>query len=252
MTFKDFLFKRFSANLKKNFRYLLVIIIIDLIPLYAVLFKGWDAIDAVYLYFIETLILTWFAILKMWRAKHSIAWLGKMSRKEGQSKRSFLQQFSKVTAPTTGVVRKSFKFVFILAFMLFSIPVAILELAAMNLISGMAYFGNHLSGESILGFDLFWWVLLLMFLEHFIYYRRHYIKKQEYNNTGVLNEGLNITIRIIIQQLVMIFGMLIAMSSTISTFVAIGLIFSKLFMDVLSFLYNRYWGGETDKEFNNA
>ncbi|MEO0585752.1 MAG: hypothetical protein AAF135_26305, partial [Bacteroidota bacterium] len=40
-------------------------------------------------------------------------------------------------------------------------------------------------------FNLFWWILLLMFLEHFIYYRWHYVNKQEYNNTGVLNEGLN-------------------------------------------------------------
>ena len=81
MTFSDFLFKRFNANIKKNFRSILVIVLIDLIPLYAVLFKGWDAVDAVYLYFIETLLLAWFAILKMWRANHNIAWLGKLSQK---------------------------------------------------------------------------------------------------------------------------------------------------------------------------
>ncbi|MEO1588410.1 MAG: DUF6498-containing protein [Bacteroidota bacterium] len=85
-----------------------------------------------------------------------------------------------------------------------------------------------------------------------MYYRWHYVNKQEYNNTGVLNEGLNITIRIVVQQLVMIFGLLIAVSSTVSNFVAICLILSKLFMDVYSFLYNRYWGGETEKEFGSA
>lgn len=251
MTFNDFLFKRFNANLKKNFRFILLIIIIDLIPLYAVLFKGWDAVDAVYLYFIETLLLAWFAVLKMWRAKHNIVWLGKMSRKVGKSKKTFLQRLSKITSPAAGVVRKSFKFVFILAFLILSIPISLLELTVMNLISGLAYFGNHLSGETILGFDIFWWILLLMFLEHFIYYRRHYVNKAEYNNTGVLNEGLNITIRIVVQQLVMIFGLLIAVSSAVSTFIAVCLILSKLFMDIFSFLFNRYWGGETDKEFGD-
>ncbi|MEO1418641.1 MAG: DUF6498-containing protein [Bacteroidota bacterium] len=252
MTFNDFLFKRFNANLKKNFRFLLVIVIIDLIPLYAVIFKGWDAVDAVYLYFIETLLLAWFAILKMRRAKHNVVWLKSLDFKMGTSQGGFLQRMGKMVNPAAGVVRKSFKFIFILVFLVVSIPVALLELTVMNLISGLAYFGSHLSGETILGFNLFWWILLLMFLEHFIYYRWHYVNKQEYNNTGVLNEGLNITIRIVVQQLVMIFGLLIAVSSTVSNFIAICLILSKLFMDVYSFLYNRYWGGETEKEFSNT
>ncbi len=250
MTFNDFLFKRFNANLKKNFRYLLVIVIIDLIPLYAVLYKGWDAVDAVYLYFIETLLLAWFAILKMWRAKHNLVWLGQMSRMVGTSKKAILQRMSKLATPAAGFVRKSFKFVFILTFLVLCIPVAVLELTVMNLISGMAYFGSHLSGETILGFNLFWWVLLLMFLEHLFYYRRHYVNQEEYNNTGVINEGLNITIRVLVQQLVMIFGLLIAVSSALSNFIAVCLILWKLFMDVFSFLFNRYWGGETDKEFS--
>ena len=94
MTFNDFLFKRFNANLKKNFRFLLVIIIIDLIPLYAVIFKGWDAVDAVYLYFIETLLLAWFAILKMWRSKHNVVWLKKLFLCMGKSKVGFLERLS--------------------------------------------------------------------------------------------------------------------------------------------------------------
>ncbi|MCI4671815.1 MAG: DUF6498-containing protein [Bacteroidia bacterium] len=251
MTFNDFLFKRFNANLKKNFRYLLVIIIIDLIPLYAVLYKGWDAVDAVYLYFIETLLLAWFAILKMLRAKHNIVWLGDMSQKAGNSRITFLQRLSNFISPASGVVRKSFKFVFILVFLIISIPIAIFELTVMNLIAGLAYFGNHLSGEAILGLKLFWWVLLLMFAEHLFYYRRHYVNKKEYNHTGVINEGLNITIRIVVQQFVMIFGLLIAASSKVSTFVALGLIIYKLLVDIISFLYNRYWGEETDKEFGS-
>ena len=248
MTFSDFLLKRFNANLKKNYPYILIILIIDLLPLYAVLFKGWDAVDAVYLYFIETLLLAWFAILKMWRAKHNIAWLGKMSKAGRNQKRGIFRWLGKIS----GIFRKGFKFVFILAFIVLSIPVALLELTLMNLISGISYFGNHLEGEYVMGFSLFWWILLLMFAEHYYYYRKKYVGQKEYENTGVLNEGLNITIRIVIQQLVMIFGLLLAVSSTVSTFVAVCLILYKLFMDIFSYLYNRYWGGETDKEFGEG
>ena len=111
MTFTDFLFKRFNANLKKNFSSIILIIIIDLIPLYAVLFKGWSAVDAVYLYFIETLLLAWFAVLKMWRAKHNWAWLGKVSKSEQIQKFGFVQKASKIKIPGSGILHKSFKFV---------------------------------------------------------------------------------------------------------------------------------------------
>ncbi|MEO0468250.1 MAG: DUF6498-containing protein [Bacteroidota bacterium] len=246
MTFSDFLLKRVNANIKKNFRSLLVILVIDLIPLFAVLYKGWSVVDAVYLYFMETLLLAGFAMLKMRRARYNLA-LQKVSKAVGAEKLGLYQQAKQVKIPGSNLLRRGFKFVFILTFLLISIPVALVELGLLNAISGIQYFKTHLSGDLILGLDIFWWILILMFAEHFYYYRRRFVKNEEYKNTGVLNEGLNITIRIVIQQVVMIFGLLLAMSTTASEFVAIVLILFKLFTDLVSYLYNRYWGGLANK-----
>lgn len=248
MTFTDFLFKRFNANLKKNYPSLLVILIIDLIPLYAVLFKGWSVVDAVYLYFIETLLLAGFAMMKMRKARYNLAMLVVRKTVNKQSKRrQWMQKLGGLKIPGSRIVRRSFKFVFILVFLIVSVPIALLELGLLNAISGIRYFSTHLSGDHVLGLDIFWWVILLLFAEHLFYYRRHYIRNKEFENTGVLNEGLNITIRIVVQQMVMIFGLLLAMSTTASNFVAVCLILFKLFTDVSSYLYNRYWGGMSNK-----
>ena len=72
------------SHIKRSYRMLLIILIIDLIPLYGVLYLGWGTMDAVYLYFFETLILCVITYMKMRKAERIVAfakWQKRLAKK---------------------------------------------------------------------------------------------------------------------------------------------------------------------------
>ncbi len=252
MSLKGYFLRHFYTYLKKSYPFLTVIVIIDLLPLAAVFWLGWSAMDAIYLYFLETLILFGIALAKMWRADYILALLNEQTRKLvqkadlSQSKWNVLR---KVKLPSMSWATKGIRGLLYLIFLILNIPFLLIQMLVISLISGNGFsiygFLDHNVGRIDIGFihlSLLHFILFLLFLEHVYSYSSNYIKKGEYKNTGLINEGFNFSLRIVLQQVILIglLAMIVSLDAGKSTIIF--LILFKTFLDVISFVFNRIWG----------
>lgn len=255
MNLKAYLLKHSYSYLKQSFPFITIIVIVDLLPLIAVTYWGWSAIEALYLYTLETTILLWITLRKMWRSKYMLAFfmdqVHSVTNKIGEHAQ-IRSAWSKV--PKLSWILKGARGLLYLVFIIIWVPLVVLQLMIVSAVSGEGFslwgFAKHDSGNLDLGFvslDLLLVFLVLLFLEHTYAYRTKFVRKREYENTGFINEGLGFSIRVLIQQFIIIgaFGLIGWMHVDATAMIFI--IIFKTLMDVLSYLLNRLWGGLRNK-----
>lgn len=250
MSLKGYFLRHFYIYLRESYPFLTVIVLIDLLPLVAVFWLGWSAMDAIYLYFLETLILLGFTFAKMWKANYIIALLNEQTkeligRKEKkESKWNLGIKMPKMTWAVKGIRGLSY-----FTFLSLNVPFIIIQMLVISLISGNGFslsgFMHYNVGKLDLGFisiEFLYLILFLFFIEHAITYSSKYLGDEEHENTGLINEALNFSLRILIQQVVLIglLAMIVSLDAGKSTIVL--LILFKTFMDIVSFIFNRIWG----------
>lgn len=255
MQLKSYFLKHSYRYLKQSFPFITIIVIVDLLPLAAVQWWGWSAIEALYLYTLETLILLWITLRKMWRSKYVFA--------------LFFDQVQQVTdqipvnkqvktlwqkVPKFSWIWKGARGILYLVFTLLWLPLIALQLVIVSAVSGGGFgfwgFIKHDSGQLDLGFvsvNLLFVFLALLFIEHSYAYHKKFIKNKEYENTGFINEGLSFSIRVLIQQFTVIgFFALIGWMHIDNASITLIILF-KTSMDIISYLFNRMWGGLKNK-----
>ncbi len=250
MSLKGYFLRHFYTYLKESYPFLTVIIIIDLLPLIAVFWLGWSAMDAIYLYFIETLILLAFTFAKMWKADYVLALLnqqtkelvGKIEQKENRFNLG-------VKLPRMRWAVSGIRGLLYSIFLVLNIPFLLLQMLIISLISGNGFsisgFLSYNVGKINLGFfslNLFYIILLLLFLEHYFTFKKKFVKGEEFKNTGLINEAFNFSMRIVLQQVILIglLAMIVSLDAGKSTIIFLILI--KTLMDIISFILNRIWG----------
>jgi len=255
MNLKNYFLKHFFTALKQSFPFITIMIIVDLLPLIAVIWWGWSAIEALYLYALETIILLWITLRKMWRSKYMLALFVDQTQSVANSISARTQGINRrLRIPGFSWLMKGARGMLYFAFMILWIPLIFLQLMIISAVSGDGFgiwgFVEHNSGRLDLGFvslNLLFVFLLLLFLEHSYAYRNKFIKEKEYENTGLLNEGLSFSIRIFIQQFIIIALFAVIGWMHIDTISMVLIILFKTAMDIVSYLFNRIWGGLKNK-----
>lgn len=259
MSLKGYFFRHFYIYLRKSYPFLTIIVLIDLLPLIAIFWLGWSAMDAIYLYFLETLILLGFTFAKMWKANYIIAILNEstkklVGRKEKSSKWNLGVKMPKMTWAVKGIRGLLYSI-----FIFLNIPFVLIQMLVISFISGNGFslsgFMSYNVGKIDLGFatiNFLYLILVLLFLEHAIAYSSKYLGEEEHEHTGLVNEAFSFSIRILIQQIALIgiLAMIVSLDAGKSTIIF--LVLFKTLIDIISFVFNRIWGGLKGKmEFNN-
>ena len=249
MHLRDYVLENIYDYLKDSFPYIAVIIGADILPLLAILIWDWSAIEALYLFTLETIILFWFAFRKMWRSKYVIAIFVDQTERisKGISAKSSHAGFK---VPKFKWITKGTRGLLYLLFLILWIPFLFIQLLVIALISGDGFglfsFFAHDFGRIDLGFtsiNLLYILLAFLFVEHQFTYRRKFIQNREFESTGLLNEALVFSLRVLLQQVVIIGLFAIIGLTHIDNFAMFLIVFFKILLDVFSFLFARIWGG---------
>lgn len=247
MEVQSYLKRHLFSYIKQSYQMLIVILIIDLIPLFGVLFWGWGTMDSVYLYFFETLILSVITHLKMRRSNNIIAF-SKWQKRLGIHVNQYAGKVGEIAANTTkkrfGWLRNLISF----AFLALNIPLTIFLMMLMLAIEGkgfslsavFGYNGGH-TNLFVMNVNTFYIMICLLIAEYFYTYYKKYVRGNEYENAGMLNEALAFEIRIIIQSIVMVGGVALIYFFDFSKIMVIILIILKTLIDLFAYLRNRYW-----------
>lgn len=255
MDLKSYFLKYFYKYLKQSFPFITIIVIVDLLPLIAVIWWGWSAIEALYLYALETIILLWITLRKMWRSKYIFALFVDQAQNVASSISKRTQAMSpRIKIPMFSWLLKGARGVLYFVFMTLWIPLILLQLMIISVVSGDGFgvwgFLEHNSGHLDLGFvslNLLFVFLLLLFIEHTYAYRNKFIKEKEYENTGLINEGLSFSVRVFIQQFIIIGLFALIGLMHIDSISMVFIILFKTTLDIVSYLFNRIWGGLKNK-----
>lgn len=136
-----------------------------------------------------------------------------------------------------------------MTFLMLNVPFVLFQILIISLISGHGFslggFMEHNIGKIDVGFisiNFLYLILFMFFIEHAITYSSKYLGEEEHKNTGMLNEAFNFSVRILLQQVVLIglLAMIVSLDAGKSTIIF--LILFKTFMDLTSFVFNRIWG----------
>lgn len=246
MHIQGYIQRHFFSYVKQSFGMLSVIILIDLIPLFGILYWGWGTMDAVYLYFFETLILCLITYLKMRRSDNLlIIYKPKKRLQHKEDKRGKFMQFATNTTKTSyRFIRAILSFVFLLL----NIPLGLLLMMIMLSIEGkgfslsaiFGYDGGH-TDLFVMNVNTFYIIATLLLIEHFYTYYKNFVKGNEYESAGLLNEMIAFEIRILIQAVIMVGGVALIFFFDFSKVMIIILIILKTLIDVFVYLRNRYW-----------
>jgi hypothetical protein len=247
MELQNYVKQHLFSYIKQSYRMLIVILIIDLIPLFGVLYWGWGTMDSIYLYFFETLIICIVTHLKMRRSKNIIAFSRWQKRLGIQAN----QYAGKVGEMATKATKKRFSWLRILisfSFLVLNIPLSILLMMLMLGIEGkgfslsaiFGYNGGH-TNLFVMSVNTFYIMIVLLTAQHFYAYYKKYVQGDEQENAGMLNEALAFELRIIIQSIVMIGGVALIYFFDFSKVMVIILIIIKTLIDLFAYLRNRYW-----------
>ena len=248
MNINSYIKRHLFAYIKRSFGMLLIILIIDLLPLWGVLYWGWGTMDAVYLYFFETLILCLITFLKMRRASNIVAfagWQKRLGNKAVNSTGKVGEIASKATNRRFGFIR----FLLLSGFLLVNIPFCLLLMATMLWVEGkgfslsaiFGYNGGH-TDLFVMSLNTFYIMIGLLSAEYLYTYFSKYVKNQEYEKAGLVNEGLSFQLRVILQSVVLIGGVALMLFFNVNKVMMIFLILIKTSIDIFIYLRNRYWG----------
>ncbi len=255
MNLKNYFLNQYFKYLKQSSSFVFFIILVDLLPLFAVLWWGWSAIEALYLYALETIILLWITLRKMWRSKYTLA----LFVDQAQSVANTISEHTPTVnlgfrMPGFSWVRKGARGILYFTFMILWLPLLFIQLMIISLVSGDGFgfwgFFEHNSGQLDLGIfsiNLMLVFLFLLFIEHTYAYRTKFVKEKEYENTGLINEGMSFSLRVFIQQFILIGLFAIIGWMHIDSISMIFIILFKTVISVVSYLFNRIWGGITSK-----
>ncbi len=264
MSLKGYFLRHFYIYLRQSYPFLSIVILIDLLPLVAVFWLGWSAMDAIYLYFLETIILLGFTMAKMWKAEYILALLNEKA-KEIIRNPELAEKKQEEAEPTDSRwnlglkmpkmpkmtwAKKGFRGLLHSTFLFLNIPFILIQMLVISLISGNGFslsgFLDYNVGKIELGFmtiSLLHVILFMLFIEHAISYTSRYLGDEEYKHTGLINEAFGFSIRILLQQVLLIglLAMIVSLDAGKSTIIF--LILLKTFIDVFSYITNRIWGG---------
>lgn len=246
MHIQGYIQRHLFAYIKQSFGMLSVIILIDLIPLFGILYWGWGTMDAVYLYFFETLIMCLITYLKMRRSANLFILYRPKKRTENKADRrgKFMQFAANTTKRSYRFIRSIISFVFLLL----NIPLGLLLMMIMLSIEGkgfslsaiFGYDGGH-TDLFVMNVNTFYIIAGLLLIEHFYTYYVKYVKGNEYEASGLLNEMISFEIRILVQTIIMVGGVALIFFFDFSKVIVIILIIMKTLVDVFVYLRNRYW-----------
>ncbi|MEL7496662.1 MAG: DUF6498-containing protein [Planctomycetota bacterium] len=283
----QFFYRYLLDTARRSARSIIVIILIDLLPLFAIWYLDWNTFNLVFIYFIETFVLIAFTWFKMRRAHYLLAVLGprkadgnQRSEDSNEGADSDVEAADTESADATageqlettqsqpqrwlgrfGIVFRAIRSllwllrpIFGSGFLFLNIPLAWLQLYLLSWLGGDGWspmnFVNHDLGQ--LGFGwlavpLLPLAIVLLVAEHGWFYWRNYLGKQEFANTGLINEGIRFQMRTVVQLVVMFCAIGLLFSESLSLPAAIALISIKIVLDVGGFLWNRAWGGAKNK-----
>lgn len=246
MHIQGYIQRHLFAYVKQSFGMLSIIILIDLIPLFGILYWGWGTMDAVYLYFFETLILCFITYLKMRRSANLfILYRPKKREQNTEDRRGKFMQFASNTTKTSyRFIRTIISFIFLLI----NIPLGFLLMMIMLSIEGkgfslsaiFGYDGGH-TDLFVMDVNTFYIIGGLLLIEHFYTYYKKFVKGNEYESSGLLNEAIAFEFRILIQAIIMVGGVALIFLFDFSKVMIIILIILKTLIDVFVYLRNRYW-----------
>lgn len=255
MSLRDYFLEHFYSYLKQSFPFISFIIIIDMLPLLALIFWDWSAIEALYLYTLETIILLWFALRKMRRSKYIFAIFPDHLENVVTSLDKSTKVNLRAKIPGVSLVKKGARGLLFLVFTLVWIPLILLQMMIISSISGDGFrlfgFAHHDSGQldlGIISLDLMIVFLILLYFEHSQAYKRKFIGKREYEDTGLINEGLIFSVRVFIQQFFIIGLFALIGFMHLDNASMIFIIVLKTLMDIISYIFNRVWGGIKNKK----
>ncbi|MEM7161388.1 MAG: DUF6498-containing protein [Bacteroidota bacterium] len=249
MHLRDYVLENIYDYLRESFPYVAVIIGVDILPLLAILLWDWSAIEALYLFTLETIIIFWFALRKMWRSKYVIALFVNQTEKISKGIKDKTKNVG-FKVPKFKWITKGTRGLLYMIFLILWIPFMFLQLIIIALISGDGFgifsFFSHDFGKIDLGFfsiNLLFVLLILLYAEYAVTYKRKFVKNKEYESTGLINEALTFSLRVLIQQFIIIGLFAIIGWTHIDNFAMFLIVFFKILLDVFSFLFARIWGG---------
>ncbi|MBU1202592.1 hypothetical protein KKH39_00900 [Patescibacteria group bacterium] len=209
------------ADLKKYFSYLayptvLSLFLVNLIPIFGVLFFGWDIFTILILYWLESTVVGFFNVLKMQHIKD----IG-LTKKNRQSKTDKISEPTKIFFIVFFIIHYSmFMFghlFFIVTFFKPDLPkTTYTDVAFITVFSYLKTLFISLS---------------FLFLSHAISYIYNFIKKQEYLKTTINKQMFAPYKRIVTMHLTIIFGGFFATALGFGMSAVIILVFLKIVMD---------------------
>lgn len=204
-----------AANPRRQYSSVIILILMNLIPAYGVLFDGWDAFDVVFIYVAETIIIGLLNIFKM----------------------AFASTIDAGSKPKSPIMLLALKF--------FMIPFFIFHYFFFVMVQNIFLF-VFLKGrdmEDLFGIPMSFWEVLStnnfeigltvmsIFGSHLYSFLFNYIGNKEYEKIGLPILMFQPYIRIFIQQFVVIVGIiLMTIFNTPTVFVLI-LVFLKIIVD---------------------
>ena len=262
MPLPTFFLRYLFQHLRLAMPYLLVILLIDLFPLVGVWFFGWNAFNVVFVYFVETFILLIFTWLKMRKAAYLFAILQRgeprTSSDRAPSNYRLLRLGSRLIqtlANTLAAISGALRPLLGIGFLLLNFPLAFLQLYILTALAGEGLHPWNFLGHSLGQFELgpirvpmFPLIVVMLFAEHWFFYQRTFVGRQEFLNTGVINEGLRFQVRMVIQAVIMLLAFALLFSGQMANALVLFLIGAKVVLDTVGFLWNRLWGAATNKQ----
>lgn len=247
MHLQSYVNKHLFSYVKKSFGFLFIIVLIDLIPLWGVLYRGWAAMDAVYLYFFETLILCFITFLKIRRSNQFIA-LSHQDKSLAVQATAYGGKVGESVSTYAKAGSRLLRFLVAFLFILINVPLCLLLLMLMLMLEGkgfslsavFGYDGGH-TDLFVMNVNTFYIMAILLLLEHLYAYFKKFVQGNEYEYSGALNEAITFELRVLIQSFVMIGGVAMMYFYDLSKVMIIALILIKTIIDVFVYLRNRYW-----------
>lgn len=247
MQLQTYLNKHLFTYVKKSSGFLFIIILVDLIPLWGVLYRGWAAMDAVYLYFFETLILCFITFLKIRRSNQLIA-LSHQDKSLVAQAEAYTGGVSQSVSDYAKTGSRLLRFLIAFLFILVNVPLCLFLLMLMLMLEGkgfslsavFGYDGGH-TDLFVMNVNTFYIMAGLLLAEHLYAYFKKFVQGNEYEYSGALNEAITFELRVLIQSFVMIGGVAVMYFYDLSKAMIIALILIKTIIDVFVYLRNRYW-----------
>lgn len=178
-------------NLKD--RSVIILIAVNLFPLFGVFFFDWDAIMLVIFYCIETFIIGLFNAAKMILSKVDIP------QKHLSENKTSNGQFTDIQG-NPGCIK-----IFLVPFFLFHYNIFVISQTVAIYFISTEFFENEISIQNFLTYDFIVTVLLII-LSHAYSFYKNYIGKEEYKKQPVTTLMVKPYKRVFIQQITVIIG----------------------------------------------